>query len=169
MRRMRMTVAGIAAVLAGGASGPVAAQGVNFSPEATMQCLMENPGTGVSCIGASADECMMNTEGGDTTAGMGGCLDAERAYWDARLNAAYGARMTAAREADAEAKAGGWTAPSQAEALREMQRAWIPFRDARCGYAAALWSGGTGAGPATLGCLMLTTGEQALYLENYVR
>ncbi|GAA4223666.1 uncharacterized protein YecT (DUF1311 family) [Sagittula marina] len=145
------------------------AQDVTFSPEATMQCLMEDPGAGVSCIGASADKCMEDTDGGDSTVGMGGCLDAERAYWDTRLNAAYGARMKEAKAADAEAKAGGWSAPSQADALREMQRAWIPFRDARCTYAAALWSGGTGAGPAATGCLMLTTGEQALYLENYVR
>ena len=142
---------------------------VVFSPEGTMQCMMENPGMEVSCVGVSADECMADTEGGGSTAGMSGCLDAELTYWDARLNAAYGARLTAAKAADAEAKAGGWTAPPQEEALRAMQRAWIAFRDARCEYAASLWGGGTGGGPAAIGCLMLTTGEQALYLENYVR
>ncbi|WP_425070447.1 lysozyme inhibitor LprI family protein [Sagittula sp. S175] len=150
-------------------AGAWAAQELVFSPEGTMQCMMENPGMEVSCIGVSADECMADTEGGGSTVGMGGCLDAELSFWDARLNAAYGARMTAAKAADAEARAGGWTAPSQEEALRTMQRAWIGFRDARCAYAASLWGGGTGAGPATIGCLMLTTGEQALYLENYVR
>lgn len=145
------------------------AQEVTFSPEATMQCLQEDLTNGVACIGASADQCMIDTDGGDTTVGMGGCLDAERAYWDARLNAAFGARLSEAQEADAEAASQNVSAPSQETALREMQRAWIGFRDKRCAWASALWSGGTGAGPATLGCLMLTTGEQALYLENYVR
>lgn len=145
------------------------AQDLAFSPEATMQCLLESPGAEVSCIGVSADQCMMDTPGGSSTYAMGGCLDAEASYWDARLNAAYGARMSEAKTADAEAKSEGWDAPSQAAALREMQRAWIGFRDARCSYAAALWSGGTGAGPAAIGCIMLTTGEQAIYLENYVR
>lgn len=149
--------------------GMAAAQDVVFSPEATEACIMENPGAEVSCIGTSAQQCMLDTEGGESTAGMSGCLDAELSYWDGRLNAAYSGQMAEAKTADADAKAGGWTAPSQVEALRQMQRAWIGFRDARCEWAASLWGGGTGQGPAAIGCLMTTTGEQALYLENTVQ
>ena len=54
--------------------------------------------------------------------------------------------------------------PKQAEALRDMQRAWITFRDAACDYERSQWGGGTGGGPATLACLMRMTGEQALLL-----
>jgi len=45
-----------------------------------------------------------------------------------------------------------------------MQRAWIPYRDARCTHEASLWQGGTGASPAYLNCILHETGEQALYL-----
>ena len=47
-----------------------------------------------------------------------------------------------------------------------MQRAWIAYRDARCGYEYSLWQGGTGGGPASVACYMEVTGEQALYLES---
>ena len=47
-----------------------------------------------------------------------------------------------------------------------MQRAWIAFRDARCNWEAALWQGGTGAGPAQLSCLMVETGRQTMALQN---
>jgi len=57
-------------------------------------------------------------------------------------------------------------APAQAEALRDMQRAWIAFRDATCTYEASQWSGGTGQGPAYEGCVMRMTAEQTLYLER---
>ena len=109
---------------------------------------------------------MANTQGGETTVGMGGCLDREWQYWDARLNAAYQHQMARAKAIDAEMAGLGVTVPRQSDALREMQRAWIPFRDAKCGYEYSQWGGGTGGGPAITACLMAETGEQALYLEN---
>lgn len=134
---------------------------VSFSAEASETCLAEG-GAAETCIGRAANACMKATPGGETTAGMGGCLEAEWLYWDARLNAAYGRALEAARAMDAEAMAG---APNQAEALRAMQRLWIPYRDGQCAYVASLWAGGTGAGPASLHCLMDLTGRQALFLE----
>ena len=41
-----------------------------------------------------------------------------------------------------------------ADSLRDMQRAWITFRDAKCDWETVQWGGGTGAGPARLSCLM---------------
>lgn len=157
----------LAAVLIGAAAG-ASAQELVFSPAATEACLRAAaPGGGqLQCIGASARACMANTPGGDTTVGMGGCLDRERQYWDARLNAAYQHQMARAKAVDAEMAGLGATVPSQSDALREMQRAWIPFRDAKCGYEYSQWGGGTGGGPAITACLMAETGEQALYLEN---
>jgi uncharacterized protein YecT (DUF1311 family) len=59
----------------------------------------------------------------------------------------------------------GSAAPSQGDALKNMQRAWIAYRDATCDYERSHWGGGTGGGPATVSCLMYMTAEQALYLE----
>ena len=146
-----------------------AAQELSFSPAATEACLAQDTDdarTRITCIGLSANACMADTPGGATTVGMGGCLDAERAYWDARLNTAYAALMALEEGIDAEMAEIGATVPSRADALRAMQRAWIPYRDAACDYERAQWGNGTGAGPATLACLMQVTGEQALKLSS---
>lgn len=142
-------------------AGPAFAQdGLVFSPLATETCLMQIGGA--QCIGLSANLCMEATEGGSSTYGMGGCLSREADYWDVRLNAAYQVQMQTARDNDAEFG----LVQSQAEALRDMQRAWIAYRDARCAYEYSLWQGGTGGGPASVACFMQLTGEQALYLES---
>ena len=96
---------------------------------------------------------------------MGFCYGAEYDYWDARLNAAYGALMAMEKAAEAELGELGSAAPSPAAALRDMQRAWIGYRDAACLYEVSQWGGGTGGGPAGAGCMMQITGEQALALE----
>jgi uncharacterized protein YecT (DUF1311 family) len=97
---------------------------------------------------------------------MSFCYDKELAFWDARLNAAYGALMEIEKAGDAELKELGSAAPSTSAALREMQRAWIGYRDAACAYELSQWGGGTGGGPATADCLMRLTAAQALTLEE---
>ncbi|KMW56504.1 hypothetical protein AIOL_001458 [Candidatus Rhodobacter oscarellae] len=57
-------------------------------------------------------------------------------------------------------------APRQADLLRDMQRAWITFRDRTCDYERAQWGGGTGGGPAYTNCLMVQTAKQTIYLEQ---
>jgi uncharacterized protein YecT (DUF1311 family) len=106
---------------------------------------------------------MAATPDGQTTAGMVGCLDRERAQWDAWLNIVYQqlhAQLAAQDAAIASA------APKEAHALQGMQRAWIAFRDAKCGYEAAQWGGGTGAGPAAVRCHLHETARQMLYLQS---
>jgi uncharacterized protein YecT (DUF1311 family) len=148
-------------------AAPAAAQDPVFSPEATAACEAAAGGgmAARGCIGASAEACIGTSAPGSTTVGMGFCFERELSVWDRRLNAAYQSLMAAERARDAAAARLGAPAPPLADALRAMQRAWIPFRDARCDYARAQWGGGTGAGPATLACLMRMTGEQALELE----
>jgi uncharacterized protein YecT (DUF1311 family) len=109
----------------------------------------------------------MMTPGGDTTIGMIDCLGAENAYWDARLNAAYTARMVESRQADDETARLASAAASLADALRAMQRAWIDYRDATCLHEQAQWRGGSGGGPATMACHMVETARQALRLEGW--
>lgn len=139
-----------------------AQDGLVFSPQATEACFAEE-GYAEDCIGLSANQCMTDTFGGESTAGMGGCLDAEWQYWDDRLNAAYGEAMAQAKSMDADKMD---FAPSQAEALQAMQRLWIPYRDGQCDYVRSQWGGGTGGGPASLECLMTLTARQALFLES---
>lgn len=140
------------------------AQQLVFSPDATEACIADSSAP-EGCAGASATACMEDTPGGYTTVGMGGCLELEWLYWDARLNTAYSTLRADLIQLDREMREYGSMAPSQADALRAMQRAWIPFRDARCDYERSQWGGGTGGGPATVSCLLETTARQALYLE----
>lgn len=152
----------IAAILASPAT-PLAAQDLTFNTEITASCVAHAPDLAgqMACVGASANACMEDTPGGSSTVAMSGCLDRELQYWDDKLNEHYASALRRARDADEYVDG----TPS-ATALREMQRAWIPFRDATCDYERSHWGGGTGGGPATYSCLMRLTGQQALYLVN---
>ncbi|MEM9970766.1 MAG: lysozyme inhibitor LprI family protein [Pseudomonadota bacterium] len=141
---------------------PVFADDLSFDPDATEACLAD--GGAETCIGLSADACM-ESEYGSSTVGMGFCLGEELSLWDTRLNDVYGALLASEREADRVISEAGGNAPPRASALRDMQRAWIGFRDAACVYEYAQWGGGTGGNPAYVACLMRITAEQALALE----
>lgn len=136
-----------------------------YDPMALEQCLADKTTLAEreTCVGIPSGRCMQSP-GGDTTAGMVHCLGVETAQWDDRLNRAYAA-LLAREEMDDEALARLQSAAEPAApALREMQRAWIAFRDASCKYEAALWQGGSGAGPAANACALDLTGRQALRL-----
>jgi uncharacterized protein YecT (DUF1311 family) len=152
----------LAASLAGTGAGPALAQDVKFTIAPTEQCLAD--GGWRECIGTAAEACMAIEPGAWSTPRTNFCLDAERAWWDAELNAAYGQLIAAERAADADPAHAG--RPSAEEAARAMQRAWIVWRDATCNHEVLDWWGGTGANAAWLGCLMRMTGEQALYLRS---
>lgn len=143
-------------------AAPVFAQDLIFDASGTVECLINTGHTGnkAECIGVSAVSCMQQP-GGDTTVGMGFCLDREFEYWDVSLNEGYQQLLAAMRMSDADLPD---NLAIQADTLRDMQRAWIGYRDARCGHEASLWQGGTGASPAFLQCMMQVTAEQALYL-----
>jgi len=146
--------------------GAAAAQDLPFDPAPLELCVAEAE-TGLdaqACIGLSAQACM-ETPGGETTVGMGMCYAQELDYWDGRLNAAYKALMEQHEAEDATLAAQGFSGPGLAVSLRDMQRAWIAWRDAACAYEFALWTGGTGGGPAATACRMQITAEQALELE----
>lgn len=140
----------------------VLAQDLAFDPGETEQCLINSghADNRSACIGLSADRCMMQP-GGDSTYGMGFCLDGELQYWDNGLNEAYRQLRSVRQMSDADLPD---NLAIQADTLRDMQRAWITYRDARCAHEASLWQGGTGASPAFLSCMMQVTAEQALYL-----
>ena len=78
-------------------ASPVAAQDLIFTPAHTEACLASTQSYDGrhACVGVSAQRCMEDTAGGQTTYGMGGCLSAEFEYWDQQLNALYGAAIDA--------------------------------------------------------------------------
>jgi uncharacterized protein YecT (DUF1311 family) len=158
------------AALIGALAATAAAQDISFSKAATEGCLAgaSDLAGREACVGASAEACI-DTPDGSTTVGMGFCLGAERDYWDVRLNGAYRALLAIEDAAAAELKQLGSAAPSPAESLRAMERAWIAYRDAACSYEVSTWGGGTGGGPAGADCMMRLTARQALMLEDRLK
>ena len=140
-------------------ASPLAAQDLSYSNDHTLNCINQasEPEGRRGCIGTSARVCIKMS--GGSTIEMSGCLDQERDLWDYALNENYRQAIEKAQRFDAENTHSKVEPP-----LREMQRAWIAFRDARCDFEMAQWGGGTGGSPAVTGCLMQATGEQALYL-----
>ncbi len=160
---MRAAGLSVAALLL---AAPAPAQEITYDPAPLTACLAANKDRPDTCIGTASDGCM-TAPGGDTTVGMGICLQGEAQQWDGLLNAAYAQLLAEAEGTDAEMKTLGSAAPAQVPALREMQRSWIAFRDAACGYEASRWGGGSGAGPAASACVMELTARQALRLIAY--
>jgi len=148
-------------VLCLGLATPLAAQNLVFDIAPVEACI--RAGGGESCAGRAAEQCMEATPDGQTTVGMSACLDRERKNWDGWLNLVY---QRLYGELAAQDVAIQSSAPKQAPALQEMQRAWIRFRDARCSYEATQWGGGTGAGPASLNCHLHETARQMIYLQS---
>jgi uncharacterized protein YecT (DUF1311 family) len=99
------------------------------------------------------DHCLASAT---ANADMYRCVDAERAQWDARLNAAYQAILAAA-EFDARGKA----------ELREAQRFWLTFRDKGCEAEGDLFAaGGTAAPLIAADCVLAQTARRAADLER---
>ena len=105
------------------------------------QCYDEAAGAEAKaqCIGAMAQVCMDDQDGGHTTLGVSSCLGAEGEVWDRFLNAEYKATMawSAASDEDEAEYFPGFA--KRAEHLRAAQRAWIVFRDAECALEYAQW------------------------------
>ena len=112
------------------------------------------------CIGSGAAACIDAASG--ATAVQSHCYGEELDIWDGLLNAFYRAATDRAGALDAS----GQGPAVGVDALRDMQRAWIGYRDARCTLVALTYGGGTGAGPGGIACRMRVTAEQALVLRD---
>lgn len=88
-----------------------------------------------------------------STASMVGCITAEAQRQDARLNKAYKAVMA------------GLSAERKKQ-LQQVQRAWIKFRDANCGFYNDP-AGGTMARVSANDCVMTSTAARAHELESF--
>lgn len=150
-----MNILRIGAAMLCGFATPAVAEEPIFSIESTAFCLEEaiTQGERMDCIGHASMRCMESVENSFGNDVVNYCRDAELAFWDDRLNAIYQSQLQLAE-------------PPMVEALRRLQRAWIPYRDARCDAVFQAWGEGTGRTPAYVTCLMRTTGAQAVFLEG---
>jgi uncharacterized protein YecT (DUF1311 family) len=85
------------------------------------------------------------------TAGIVSCTATLTKTWDGRLNKAYQALM-------AQQEAG------QKQALRDVQRLWIKYRDANCGFYAQ--GAGSISQVAAAECMRVMTKQRAIELEQ---
>jgi len=151
-----------------GAASPSFAQDLDYDPDILSLCLenAENLTDRTSCIGRGAAECIVG-EAGQSTIGLGYCYSAEWEDWDTRLNTTYTSMRSGQAELAEDNAAFNANIPNATDAMRDMQRAWITYRDAACQWEAIQWSGGTGAGPASAQCMMRLTAQQTLFLQEY--
>ena len=102
------------------------------------------------CIGMLTDPCQAAPDG-QSTMGAEMCQSHEYAAWDAILNETY---RQAIKRFDEPGKA----------YLREVQTAWIAFRDLSCEWSSKVFPHGTIAGPLTGRCLIEETAHRTITL-----
>lgn len=121
---------------------------------AVEKCLAEKEKantTAEACVGVYANACLEKSDD-PSTYGMMACSSKETDVWEERLNRDYQKLM---KEMKAEDK----------ERLRDMQRAWIAFRDKKCGFHQREQEG-TSVMPQNAYCYMEETGRQSLFLRD---
>jgi len=138
------------------ASAPACAE-VPFEPKAAEsatidKCLKRTADDDVfkqadQCIGLISDPCIDK----DTSTAVA-CQEREMRIWDEKLNAAF-------KDARAHVDA------ATGEALKEAQRAWIAFRDAKCAVSKKEYEGGTMATIMVADCKRTETGRRALEMQ----
>lgn len=99
-----------------------------------------------------ATPCTESPEG-QSNVGTANCFGLEGAIWDDLLNENY---KSLAADLDDEQKA----------KLREMQRAWIAYRDSTCGFYYTKIQG-TMAAPMTTACVARETARRAVLLKFF--
>lgn len=116
------------------------------------------------CVGREADRCAQE-HGGGADMVLAACTFAEAEAWDDSLNAAYRELQRLARER--EDWDVGYESGSLLIGLRDMQRAWITYRDAVCANTLALAKPfGSAAGVAEAECLLEETARQFIKLNE---
>ena len=106
------------------------------------------------CIGIISTSCMKQPNG-ETTIGMSICLQRETNWWDGWLNGHYRQLKDIMNKDDF-------------AQLRDMQRKWIAFKDAKCRFEHSSWKGGTIASVTAANCYMTTTADQAIILAGHL-
>ncbi len=148
-------------------AAPAAAQDFSIDPHLIDRCLAINDETPMRCVGRQADECEQRNGGGADMV-ISACQAAEAEVWDDILNRTYARVLEHAKARE------GWDIGYEqgqlTDAVREMQHAWIAYRDATCGHALArAMPFGSGAGPAESECQLRETARQVFQLQYIER
>ncbi|MCQ0970295.1 DUF1311 domain-containing protein [Paracoccus sp. TK19116] len=136
-----------------------------FDTDAVAQCLSsaQTDGARLDCAGAQQGACLEavaeNQPDAHPVDRELSCIEAEKQWWDARLNDRY-TELMATEEARGE---------ERAAALTRMEQGWIAFRDARCAYDRITNGHGTGGAVAEPLCILRETARQTIMLMSYLR
>lgn len=154
---MALMAALMAALIAALLGAPATAADRPDSKDAAAieQCMKSKTGHGWAweqCIGLIGNKCSEHEER-MSPADVIACYERETLVWDDILNTSYRALMKALDD-------------DQKVKLREMQRAWIAYRDKNCGFLYDYFQG-TMANPMMAACQSRATGLQALYLRSF--
>lgn len=162
-RARRAVLVALAAALGLSAAPARAGDPSGVDPAQLENCLAATADSAarIACAGRPAASCEAFWAGRDPTRDRVtvrlGCLDAEQQLWEARLTEAYEAvldKVAAAR-------------PAEVERIREAERAWIAFRDARCRAEVTLYGHGTGGALAEPECRLTETARQVALLLDW--
>lgn len=153
MRFASMWIASL--TVAGFATEVPAESGPGFHPDQMIACMRLNPiEEWELCIGLASNYCLSFPEG-ETVVGSLNCIHSEITIWDEMLNSSYQSLRSSLNEED--------PSGTLSDALRDMQRAWIVFRDRSCDFAVA-GLGGEVARQVQSNCLLEATARQAIEL-----
>ena len=118
---------------------------------------------GLACIGLAVAPCEQRFYAVGH-APKSACLHDEYEWWDVQLNRAYQVLMKETKQADAVDKNRVF---SDVDSLRQMQRAWLGYRDAICHFSYLRFGGGTAGTTGEAECLPLLTGRETLFLTSF--
>lgn len=126
-------------------------------------CLLAGLASLASVAPAMADE-PIDCANAASTVEINFCADKEYQAADKDLNAAYAKALKSVRTRDMEKP---YDAKSFEAALRGAQRAWVAYRDADCkDVEAQIWTNGSGATAAILGCMTEKTVQRTNDLKE---
>ncbi len=145
---------------------PALAQSFKIDAHLIDRCLAINDHTPMACVGRQADACVQRNNDGPNMV-VAACMEAELAFWDGFLNRTYAELLTFAEHE--QSMDVGYVTNELTDAARDMQRAWIAYRDATCGlYLARAAPFNSAAGPAVNDCLLRETARQVFQLQYVV-
>ena len=149
----RVVLAGALALVAV-ASCPATAQGSDAGAiESCIQSKVTAEQDPKACIGVLSRPCL-DDDRNSSTGDMVECLDREAEAWDGLLNDYYKRLQDKLDE-------------KQRIALRDLQRAWIAYRDKACAFH-HVYHQGTIAAPMQASCLNEETARRALSLRTFL-
>ncbi len=135
----------------------------DYDPDILLNCLRKSGSreSRQACIGVSSGACFRSASDNHAIASIA-CTKAELDDWDARMNRVYGDLVHYQTYRDENQLA--------VEELREMQRAWITFRDTACKWDTFTSRRMQGAAESDADyCMMVLTAQQTLFLMERAR